>query len=275
MLDIMTQAENAIEAYNQALQASSANIANMNVTGYRRINVSFQSVFEKVLNRGTAASTTMGGTNPDQLGQGMAISQTSIDFSNAQTTAGGTLDLAISGNGLFIVSPDAGKTFLYTRAGNFNIDSDGNLTSNNMQVYGLDNSGNVVPISNLPSGNKSNYQWLSDGRLQYTTDPTAAPPSFIDTGYSIALTYFANPSGLVQAQGTSFATTLASGSAAAAQGPGGAVGTIKPGQLEQSNVFFLGESVSSLEIQRAISANLSVVKLASDTISSFIQKLGA
>jgi flagellar hook protein FlgE len=274
MLDIMSQAENAIEAYNQALQASSANIANMNVTGYKKINVSFQSVFEKVLSRGTAATTTMGGTNPNQLGQGMAISQTSIDFSSAQTSAGSSLDLAVSGNGLFVISADGGQTFLYTRAGNFSIDSNGNLTSNNLQVYGLDNSGNVVPITNLPSGNKANYQWLQDGRLQYTTDPTASPATWIDTGYSIALTYFTNPSGLAQAQGTSFAQTLASGAAAAAQGPGGAVGTIKPGQLEQSNVFFLGESVSSLEIQRAISANLSVVKLASDTISSFIQKLG-
>jgi flagellar hook protein FlgE len=274
MLDIMTQAANAIEAYNHALEASSANITNMNVTGYKKINVSFQSIFERLLNHGSAASTDSGGTNPEQLGQGMAISQTSIDFSTAQTVSGGSLDLAISGSGLFIVSPDAGKTFLYTRAGNFAIDSNGNLTSNNMQVYGLDNSGNVVPITNLPSGNKSNYQWLSDGTLQYTTDPAAAPVSWINTGYSIALTYFANPSGLAQAQGTTFAVTLASGSAAAAQGPGGNVGTVKPGQIEGSNVFYLSESVQSLQIQRAISANLSVVKLASDTITSFISKLG-
>lgn len=274
MLDVMTQAENAIEAYNQALQASSANIANMNVTGYKKIGVSFQSIFEKVLNQGSAATTTGGGTNPQQLGQGMSISQTSIDFSNGQTTAGSSLDLAISGNGLFMVSPDGGRTFLYTRAGNFSIDSNGNLTSNNMQVYGLDSAGNVTPISNLPSGNKSNYRWQTDGTLQFTADPSAATPSYINTGYSIALTYFTNPGGLAQAQGTSFAQTLASGAAAAAQGPGGAVGTIRPGFLEQSNVFFLGESVSSLELQRAISANLSVVKLASDTISSFISKLG-
>ncbi len=274
MLDIMTQAENAIEAYNQALQASSANIANMNVTGYKKVGVSFQSIFEKVLNGGSPATTTSGGTNPDQLGSGMSVSQASIDFSNGQTTSGGTLDLAIQGSGLFIVSPDGGNTFLYTRAGNFSIDSSGNLTSNNLQVYGLDSGGNLVAVTNLPSGNKSNYQWLADGTLQFTADPTAATPSFINTGYSIALTYFANPGGLAQAQGTTFAQTLASGPAAMAQGPGGAVGTVKPGQLEQSNVFFLGESVSSLEIQRAISANLSVVKLASDTISSFISKLG-
>lgn len=274
MLDIMSQAQNAIEAYNEALTASSANIANMNVTGYKKIGVTFQSVFEKVLSRGTAAQTNVGGTNPMQFGQGMAVSQTVVDFSTGEAVAGGPLDLAINGSGLFIVSPDGGTTKLYTRAGNFQIDASGNLTSNGMQVYGLDAAGNLVPISNLPSGNKNNYKWLADGTLQFTADPSATPPSYTNVGYRIALTYFANPSGLSQAQGTTFAQTLASGAAAAAQGPGGAVGTLKVGSIEQSNVFFLGESTQSLEIQRAISANLSVVKLASDLISSFIQKLG-
>ncbi|OGC10853.1 hypothetical protein A3D23_05230 [candidate division WOR-1 bacterium RIFCSPHIGHO2_02_FULL_53_26] len=270
----MSQAQNAIEAYTEALKASSANIANMNVPGYKKINVSFQSVFEKVLSRGTAADNNRGGTNPQQLGQGMALSQTSIDLSAGDLTTGSPIDLAISGSGFFIVSPDGGNTFLYSRAGNFEINANGSLTSNGMLVYGLDASGNVVPITNLPSGNSANYQWLADGTLQFTADPTAAPPTYVNTGYSIALTYFANPSGLVQAQGTSFAETLASGAAAAAQGPGGAVGTVKPGQIEQSNVFFLGESIASLELQRALSANLSVIKLASDLVSSFIQKLG-
>jgi flagellar hook protein FlgE len=274
MLDVMSQAQNAIEAYSEALKASSANIANMNVPGYKRIGVSFQSVFEKVLSRGTAAEGGAGGTNPRQLGQGMALAQTTIDLSAGDMTTGSALDLAISGSGFFIVSPDGGSSFLYTRAGNFEINASGTLTSNGLPVYGLDDSGNVVPITNLPSGNSANYKWLPNGTLQYTADPSVTPPVYIDTGYHIALTYFANPSGLTQAQGTSFAETLASGSAAAAQGPGGAVGVIKPGLIEQSNVFFLAESIASLELQRALSANLSVIKLASDLVSSFIQKLG-
>lgn len=274
MFDVMTQAQNAIEAYNNALQASTANIANMNVTGYKSLNVSFQSIFEKVLSRGSAADNNSGGTNPKQFGQGVAVSSTAVDFSNGAITAGSPLDLAISGSGLFIVSPDGGNTHLYTRAGNFLVDSSGNLTSNGLQVYGLDSSSNLVPISNLPSGNKSNYRWLQSGVLQFTADPTAAAPVYTNTGYSIALTYFANPSALTQGSGTTFAESQNSGSAAAAQLPGGATGTINPGQIESSNVFFLGESINSLEIQRAINANLSVVKLASDMISNFISKLG-
>lgn len=271
MLDVMTQAKNAIEAYNAALKISSANIANMNVPGYKKLDISFQSIFEKVLSRGTSAEVNQGGTNPRQYGQGMSISSIGVNFSSGETTSGSPLDLAISGQGLFIVSPDGGNSFLYTRAGNFQIDMYGNLTSNGMQVYGLNSAGNLVPISGLPSGNKADYRWQSDGTLEYSSD---GGQTYTSTGYRIALTYFANPSGLAQAQGTTFAETLASGSPADPQAPGGAAGSIKPGQIEQSNVFYLGETISALEIQRAMSGNLSVVRMASDLISSFIQKLG-
>jgi len=269
----MSQAKNAIEAYNTALKISSSNIANMNVPGYKKLGISFQSIFERILSQGTAAENDMGGTNPRQFGQGMSISGISIDFSSGETTKGSPLDLAISGSGLFVVSPDGGNTYLYTRTGNFEIDSFGNLTSNGMQVYGLDDSGNLVPISNLTSYaiGTSNFRWLSGGRLQFTAD---GGTTFSNTTYSIALTYFPNPSGLAQAQGTTFAETLASGSPATPQAPGAIVGTLKTEQIEQSNVFYLGETIAALEIQRAMSGNLSVIKMASDLISSFISKLG-
>jgi flagellar hook protein FlgE len=271
MLDVMSQAKNAIEAYNEALRASSANIANMNVTGYKKVSVSFQSLYEKILSQGTAAYDSVGGTNPKQLGQGMGVSTVSLDFSAGEYITGSNLDLAISGQGLFVLSPDGGYSYRYTRAGNFEIDSSGNLTSNGMQVYGFDSSGNLVPITNLPSGVKTSYQWLADGTLQYTADGT----TYSSTGYHIALTHFANPGGLAQGQGTTFVETPASGQAADPELPGSVVGTVKPGQLEQSNVFYLGESIAALEIQRAMNGNLTMVRMASDIINQFISRLSS
>jgi flagellar hook protein FlgE len=267
MLNVLSQAKNAILAYNTALEASSSNIAGMNVTGFKRLDVSFQTVFEKVLSRGTAATTQRGGTNPKQFGQGISISNVSVDFSAGDLVQGGSLDLAIQGQGLFVLSPDGGDSYLYTRAGNFEIDNSRNLLSNGMQVYGLDNSGNLTPISNLPDGD---FRWTSDGYLENTTD---GGQSYNSAGYQIALTYFPNPDGLVQAQGTSFAETPASGEAAAPQAPTGAAGTILPRFLEKSNVFYLGETVDALEIQRAITGNLAIVRMASDMLSQFISKL--
>jgi flagellar hook protein FlgE len=78
---------------------------------------------------------------------------------------------------------------------------------------------------------------------------------------------------LIQAQGTAFAESSASGSAYAPQSPGGVVGSIKPGMVEQSNVNYLSETIDALEYQRAMSGNLTILRMASDMISNFISKL--
>lgn len=263
MFDIITQAKNAIDVYNAALQANSNNIAALSVPGYKRTDVTFQSIFEKTLSQGTPASTlaNLGGTNPMQLGQGVGIGSARIDFSQGTFTKTSSIDVGINGSGLFIVSADGGASYLYTRAGQFTVNN-GNLeTVNGMQVYGLNSSGALVPITGL-SGSSSDYSWNdSTGELS-------------STGYRIALTTFTNPSGLLQTQGTTFAETLASGSASSPQAPGSAAGYIKSGYLEQSNVVYTTESIISLELQRAMSANLTVVTAASELISSFINKLG-
>ncbi|MFA4966694.1 MAG: flagellar hook-basal body complex protein [Candidatus Margulisiibacteriota bacterium] len=267
MLDIMTQAENAIQTYNSALAIHSANIANMSVPGYKKLTVSFESIFEKILNQGTPASSfsNIGGTNPVQFGQGVAVSNVAVDMSAGSTAQGDPIDLAINGRGLFIVSADGGHSYQYTRAGKFQISASGSLmTAAGMQVYGLSSGGSLVPITGL-TGALANYSWDNSGNLLLNGN---------STGYQIALTFFQNDSGLAQASGTTFTETLASGPAASAQASGGAAGTTLPGTVEQSNVFYLGETIDSLEIQRAMSGNLTVVRMASDIISSFISKLG-
>jgi len=293
MLDIMTKAKDAIEAYNTALQVYSSNIANMSVTGYKRLDISFQSIFEKTLQGGSSANIFggAGGTNPMQLGQGTAISNVKLDFTQGTFSAASTLDLAISGQGLFIVSPDEGETYVYTRNGKFHIDADGYMRNDSgMMVYGYKLSGGV-PVGDIepirisdPIVPKNLVSWTDDGKLVQFPEATSSggtlmgypdpskPP--VDEFYQIGLTYFINPSGLKQGKGTTFEETIASG-APQSYGPpgGGTVGRVFPRQLEQSNVFYLEETINSLEIQRAMSGNLTIVRMASDIISQFINRL--
>ncbi|MFC1495945.1 flagellar hook basal-body protein [Candidatus Margulisiibacteriota bacterium] len=266
MFDIMNQAKDTIQAYNSALSINSANIANMSVNGYKRLDISFESIFNKLINSGTAADafSNLGGTNPTQYGGGAAVAEVGIDFSQGSFVAGSDIDLAITGNGLFIVSPDGGSTYRYTRAGDFSINNGNLVTAAGHQVYGFNSAGSLVPISGLnPDAN--NYSWTTAGVLQYNS---------ADTVYSIALTYFTNPQGLAQGDGTTFIETLASGTPSSPVGSGSSAGSVTGGSLEQSNVFYLGETIDSLEIQRALSGNLSVVRMASDIINNFITKLG-
>jgi len=280
MLDLLTRAKNAIEAYNTQLRLNSANIANMSVPGYKAMKISFQTIFERLLHGGTAATGEVGGTNPLQLGSNVGIGNVRLDFSQGTFAEGSNLDLAINGNGLFIVSPDEGRTMLYTRAGKFRIDSYGNLvTDTGMQVYGFSGA-NLVPITGLSGYDQIKLSWTSDGQLvEYTLDPHTNPPDPITnpvnryTGYSIALTSFANLSGLAQSYGNTFTETAASGAPLTYLGAGSTYGSVVPRNFEQSNVFYTGEIIDSMEAQRAMSGNLTIVRMISDEISNFINRI--
>jgi flagellar hook protein FlgE len=278
MLDLLSRAKNAIEAYNTQLRINSSNIANMSVPGYKSLKISFQTIYEQMLHGGSAAIGDVGGTNPFQLGASVGIAGTSIDFSQGGFTEGGALDLGINGSGLFIVSDDGGDTFKYTRAGHFQIDSNGNLiTANGMQVYGL-SSGALTPITGLSAYNTSKLSWTSDGELAEitettNTDGTTTRTPTLSTGYKIALTSFNNLAGLSQGSGNTFVETVASGASLTPDVPGSSYGSISTKSTEQSNVFYTGEIIDSLEAQRAMSGNLTMVKTINDSITNFITRI--
>jgi len=278
MLDLLTRAKNAIETYNAQLRVNSSNIANLNVPGYKAMKISFQSLFEQILNSGTAASDKVGGKDPLQFGSSVGVASTQLDFTQGNIASGNNLDLAINGSGMYAVSPDDGKTMEYYRAGKFSVDNNGNLvTDTGLQVYGFF-GGTLVPITGLTGYNVNNLSWTNTGELvEYTNnnwDDTTNPPSVNrDTGFSIALTSFSNLSGLTQASGTAFAETEASGSPLDYQLPGGDFGSVQTRSYEQSNVFYTGEILDSMEAQRAMSGNLTIARMISDEISNFISKI--
>lgn len=289
MLDILSQAKNAIEAYNTKLRITSANIANQAVAGYKRLEVSFQSVFNRVLQQEVPATALgeEGGKNPRQTGGGVAIANVGVDFSQGEFTGGSDLDLAIAGRGLFITSPDGGTTKLYTRAGKFHVDSNNNLaTETGATVYGFNISGGTTNTASLVPINLTNpatggpytpLGWSDDGKIGLTTtvtNPDGTTTTTVTTPLSqIALTTFNNLSGLQQVSGTAFAETLASGSPVTPTIPGGVAGTVTPKKLEQSNVFYIGETIDAMEIQRAMSGSLTVIKMINDTITQFVNRI--
>ena len=113
------------------------NIANVNTTGFKKARVNFQDMLYQQIGGAARPSTDIGGVNPKEVGLGMTIA--AIDTIHTQgslQSTGKTTDLAINGEGFFILAE--GDSKLYTRAGNFNIDRDGTLVnpSNGMKVQG-------------------------------------------------------------------------------------------------------------------------------------------
>ncbi len=276
MLDVMSQVKDAIEAYSTRLRAISSNITNLQVTGYKRSDVAFETIYSKLISQGTSgvSSDGEGGTNPMQIAGSVGISGTSVDFRQGDIASGSNLDLAINGDGLFAVSPDDGQTMLYTRNGEFQIVDNKLVTKSGMQVYGIrGNNGSLEPIDisglNVPSNTDLTFD--QTGNLVTWYDQTSG--TYGDKlPFKIALVNFNNPSGLQYADNSAFAETAASGNASAAFAPES--GGINRASKESSNVVYTSELVDSMEIQRAMSSVQTVLKLMNDTISSFISKLG-
>jgi flagellar hook protein FlgE len=113
------------------------NIANINTTGFKRNRVNFQDIIYQQLQGAARPTEDLGGVNPKEVGLGMSIA--SIDTLHIQgslQSTGVPTDLAITGNGFFVL--DDKGTQLYTRAGAFSVDTDGVMVNpaNGMKVQG-------------------------------------------------------------------------------------------------------------------------------------------
>ena len=113
------------------------NISNVNTTGFKRGRVNFQDMISQQTAGAAAPTEEVGGVNPKEVGLGMSIASIDTVFTqgNLQTTGVAT-DLAIQGNGFFILKN--GEESFYTRAGTFGVDVDGTLVNpaNGLRVQG-------------------------------------------------------------------------------------------------------------------------------------------
>ncbi len=114
------------------------NVANVNTIGFKVGRVTFSETFAQTLRGTTQPLANLGGTNPIQVGLGMSLNTIDTLFSqgNIETT-GQVTDLALQGDGFFILSD--GNKRVFTRAGGFQFDADGYLIqpSNGLRVQGF------------------------------------------------------------------------------------------------------------------------------------------
>jgi flagellar hook protein FlgE len=113
------------------------NIANVNTVGFKKSRVTFQDALSQTMRGASSPQANRGGTNPMQVGLGMTIASIdTIHTPSSLESTGNMTDLAIEGDGFFILSDGSDK--LYTRAGNFGFDEEGNLVnpSNGLKVLG-------------------------------------------------------------------------------------------------------------------------------------------
>src|SRR5436190_2344164 len=125
------------------------NVANAGTTGFKQSNVAFATQLSRTLSLGTTPTSVDAGTNPRQYGYGGVVAGITPDFTQGSVSSGHSpSNLAIQGNGFFVVKDSFGSGQVYTRDGTFSLDSAGELTtSTGQQVlgYGVDANFNIVP----------------------------------------------------------------------------------------------------------------------------------
>lgn len=143
------------------------NIANVNTYGFKKGRTVFKDLVSQTVAGASAPTGTQGGVNPRQVGLGSQIA--AIDTLHGQGSSqftGNTLDLSITGDGFFIVE-DGGER-VYTRAGNFYMDRNGDLVdADGRYVQG------ATGIINIPT-TASSMSVGQDGTVYYVDLPPGA-----------------------------------------------------------------------------------------------------
>jgi flagellar hook protein FlgE len=156
-----------------ALNIIANNLANLNTTGFKKENTTFEDLFYQ--NVGTS-----GADNSLQVGVGTRVSGTPTDFSQGSLSTNATdTNLALNGNGFFLLQ--SGNVQSLTRAGDFQLSQSGQLiTTDGLSVMGYGASGGVVntnggvtPIS-LPVSSTQGAQATANLSMTTSLDSSAA-----------------------------------------------------------------------------------------------------
>ncbi len=145
MITSLYTAVSGISANGTALTVIGDNIANINTVGFKSGRVTFGDILSQTLAGGWS-----------QIGRGVLVTNVSPLFSQGSfQTSHSVLDMAIDGDGFFILKDSAGAKF-YTRSGQFSLDKNGNIVSPEglaLQGYLADASGKILgEINNLNLG---------------------------------------------------------------------------------------------------------------------------
>jgi flagellar hook protein FlgE len=155
MLRSMNSAISGLKVHQLFMDVIGNNIANVNTTGFKGSRTTFQSMLAQTLRGAQAPGNQRAGINPQQVGLGAIIAAVDVvQTQGALTTTSKTTDLAVQGDGMFVVTDGVKK--YYTRDGAFDLGADSTLVSSatGMKVLGwsatADASGHVTINTGVP-----------------------------------------------------------------------------------------------------------------------------
>ncbi len=250
-----------LSAQDTALTTISNNLANVGTVGYKRDDAVFQDLLYQV-KREPGALTSQDSQLPSglQLGTGVRVVGTTKQFTQGSLeVTEQALDIAVNGRGMFqILLPDG--TTAYTRDGQFQINSDGQVVTANGHP--------LEPAITVPE----NTSLLTIGEDGVVTAAVSGETAVTQLG-QIDTVDFINPQGLKAIGNNLFRETEASGAPQVGTPGLNGLGVLNQGMLEQSNVDVVEELVDMITTQRAYEMNSKVVSTADQMLQFISQNL--
>jgi flagellar hook protein FlgE len=288
MMRGMYSAISGLRNHQIMLDVTANDLANVNTVGFKASRTSFRDSLAQMQRSGASATTGSAGAKSAQIGLGVQLGSIDNLMTNgAFQSTGSPYDVAITGTGWFRVSntdpvagatptdPDvfpAGATNEYTRAGNFTLNDQGELaTQDGWRVVGkgvdtTTGGPSATDIVIKVPGDATDVSVATDGAVTYTPAGGGARA----TAGFLSVAGFPNESGLDRSSANRWKATGSSGAPAngtpAVNGMGQTVG----GQLEMSNVDLATEFTNMITAQRGFEASSRVLSTTDEMLQTLV-----
>lgn len=277
MLRALSSGVSGIQQFQNRLDVIGNNIANSNTIAFKSARTDFADAFSQTLQVSSASSSGSGQAGM-QVGSGVVTAAVKNLFTQgALNRTGVGTDLAIDGDGFFIVSdPVSGEQFA-TRAGDFRLDSSGYLITNKgMRVQGM-----------FPGGARGDIQIDDLAFVPATTDPTATMTTFgigrdgtvtvkmsdgtEFTRGQILLQRFTDPQALLKEGDNLYSGLAAAGPLSQMEIAGTfGLGNIEASALELSNVDLANEFANLIVTQRGFQASARIITTSDEVLQELV-----
>lgn len=287
MLRSLFSAISGLQNFQERLDVIGNNVANVNTTGFKTSRVDFADSFSQTLRASSPSNGTSSGVAGIQVGTGVSTTAIKNQFTQgALARTGLGTDLAVAGEGFFIVRDPVSDIEYVTRSGDFRVDDNGYLITNSgLRIQGWSDA-------NLATGTYGDLQIdATDATGGTTTTPPQTLVSFsiddqgrINAALSnstqfvrgqILLQSFRDPQALLKEGNNLYSGLAAAGPLGGAtptpEEPGtNGLGKIYSGALELSNVDLATEFTNLITTQRAYQANARIITTSDEMLQELV-----
>lgn len=302
MLRSMYSGISGMKNFQTKLDVIGNNIANVNTTGFKKGRVTFQEMMNQTTAGAQGPTATRGGVNATQVGLGSQQGTIdNIQTSGFRQTTNNPLDFFIQGDGMFALAevtvgesgvdgngieqstptPVEGNDLLFSRAGNFYLDTNGNIINpQGLYLVGYQHD-NLEKIDNPTNANlgtihiprsAQSFNVQSNGLVTYI-DSAGEP----QVAGQVALVNFFNPAGLEKAGDNLYANTGNAGGL----NEDGEFNFVEPesedfgssivsNALEMSNVDLAEEFTEMISAQRGFQANTRIITTSDEILQELV-----